>query len=83
MTTNKGGIVKQSGNDVEGYRSQKVLFQPSVRIFLQYSVKLKITVSNQADGANTCQFIDNLDRHHKVLLLLGGHCLPFDNVKIR
>ena len=24
--------------------------------------------------------IDNLDRHHKVALLLGGLCLPFDNV---
>ena len=39
MNTNKGGIVKQSGNDVEGYRSQKVLFQPNARAFLQYSVK--------------------------------------------
>ena len=28
-----------SGNDVEGYRSQKVSFQPSVLVFLQYSVK--------------------------------------------
>ena len=37
--TDKGGIVKQSSNDVEGYRSQKVLFQPNVRVFLQYSVK--------------------------------------------
>ena len=24
-------------------------------------------MSNQADGVNICQFIDNLDRHHKVL----------------
>ena len=39
MNTNKVGNVKQSGNDVEGYRSQNVLFQPSVRVFLQYSVK--------------------------------------------
>ena len=38
MNTNKGGIVKQSGNDAEGYLSQKVLFQPNVRVFLQYSV---------------------------------------------
>ena len=37
-------------------------------------------MSNQADGVNICQFIDNLDRHHKVVLLLGGLCLPFDNV---
>ena len=37
-------------------------------------------MSNQADGVDICQFIDNLDRHHKVLLLLGGLCLPFENV---
>ena len=44
------------------------------------NLKIKITVSNQANGVNICQFIDNLDRHHKVVLLLGGLCLPFDNV---
>ena len=37
-------------------------------------------MSDQADGVNICQIIDNLDRHHKVLLLLGGLCLPFNNV---
>ena len=37
-------------------------------------------MSNQAHGVNICQFIDNLDRHDKVLLLLRGLCLPFDNV---
>ena len=44
------------------------------------NLKLKITVSNQAEGVNICQFIDNLDRHDKVLLLLGGLCLPFDSL---
>ena len=44
------------------------------------NLKLKITVSNQVDGINICQFIDNLDCQHKVPLLLGGLCLPFDNV---
>ena len=46
------------------------------------NLKIKITVSNQADEVNICQFIDNLNRHHKVLLLSGGLCLPipFDNV---
>ena len=39
VNTNKGSVVKQSGNDVEGCRSQKVLFQPNRRVFLQYSVK--------------------------------------------
>ena len=38
MNTNKGSIVKQSGNDVEGCRSEKVLVQPNMRVFLQYSV---------------------------------------------
>ena len=37
-------------------------------------------MSNQADGVNICQFIDNLDRHAKVLLLPGGLRLPFGNV---
>ena len=35
---------------------------------------------NQADDVNICRFIDNLDHHHKILLLLGGLCLLFDNV---
>ena len=39
---NESSIVKQSGNDVEGCRSQKVLFQPNCNmlLFLQYSVKV-------------------------------------------
>ena len=39
MNTNKGSIVKQPGNDVEGCRSEKVLVQPNMCVFLQYSVK--------------------------------------------
>ena len=38
VNTNKGSVVKQSGIDVEGCLSQKVLFQPNMRVFLQYSV---------------------------------------------
>ena len=41
MNTNKGSIVKQSGNDVEGCRSEKVLIHPNMHIFLQYSVKFE------------------------------------------
>ena len=37
-------------------------------------------MSNQADRVNICQFIDNLNHHHKVFLLLGGLCVPFDDV---
>ena len=39
MNTNKGSIVMQSGNDVKGCRSEKVLVQPSMWVFPQYSVK--------------------------------------------
>ena len=38
--------------------------------FLWRNLKLKITVSNQADGGNICQLIDNLNCHHQVPLLL-------------
>ena len=41
MNTNKDGIVKQSGNDVEGYRFQIVLFQPNVCVFLHSVIKVK------------------------------------------
>ena len=44
VSTKKGNVVKQSGNDVEGCRSQKVLFQPNMRVFLQYSVKTRSSV---------------------------------------
>ena len=43
------------------------------------NLKFKITVSNQADGVNIRRFTDNLDRHHEVVLLLGGLCLQSDN----
>ena len=42
-------------------------------------LKLKIAQSNQRDGVYICNFITNLDRHNKVLLLLGGLVLPFDS----
>ena len=42
-------------------------------------LKFKIAQSNQTDGVYICNFITNLDRHNKVLLLLGGLALPFDS----
>ena len=44
VNTNKGSVVTQSGNDVEACRSQKVLFQPNLRVFLQYSVRLRFPI---------------------------------------
>ena len=35
--------------------------------------------SNPTGEAYTCNFIENLDGHGKVLLLLGELALPFDN----
>ena len=42
-------------------------------------LKLKIAQSNQTDGVYICNFITNLDRNNKVLLLLGGLPLPLDS----
>ena len=41
MNTNKGSIVKQSGNDVHSCKSEKVLVQPNMHTFLQCSVHLQ------------------------------------------
>ena len=35
-------------------------------------LKFKIAGSNPIDRVNFCNFIENLDGHNKVLLLLGG-----------
>ena len=42
-------------------------------------LKLKIAQSNQTDGVYICNFITNLDRNNKFLLLLGGLALPLDS----
>ena len=49
-------------------------------------LKLKIAQSNQTDGVYICNFITNLDRNNKVLLLLDGLALPLDsttNIQIK
>ena len=53
---------------------------------LRNKLKLKITQSNQTDGVHICNFITNLDRNNKVLLLLDGLALPLDsetNIQIK
>ena len=37
-------------------------------------------MSNQADGVNICQFIDNLDPSSQGTFAFRGFCLPFGNV---
>ena len=47
---------------------------------------LRIAQSNQKDGVYIRNFITNLDRNNKVLLLLGGLALPLDsktNIQIK
>ena len=43
------------------------------------NIKTRITETNPLDGTQICNFISNLDRVSKVLLLLGGLPLPFNN----
>ena len=43
---------------------------------------LKASNLNAADGTQISQFITNLDRFHKTLLLLGCLRLPFDNTTV-
>ena len=44
-----------------------------------HNVQLKITRSNPTDGIQIANFIKNLNRQNKVMLLVGGLSLPFDN----
>ena len=76
MNTNKGSIVKPSGNDVEGCRSEKVLVQPNMRVFLQYSVR----VTDQCqDQPSTLQHLsDFLNMFY--FLQFHGHSVIYDFV---
>ena len=46
------------------------------------NLKTKIISFNQTDGITISDFITNLDPHKKVLLLLGGLSLPFDDASV-
>ena len=61
-------VCKQDVESVTHFLLDCSYFKQNFRS-LWRNLKLK-SVSNQADGVNTCQFIDNLDRHHKAVLLL-------------
>ena len=43
------------------------------------NLKTEIINFNQTDGITISDFMTNLDPHQKVLLLLGGLSLPFDD----
>ena len=46
------------------------------------NLKAKIINFNQTDGITMSDFITSLDPHKKVLLLLGGLSLPFDDASV-
>ena len=43
------------------------------------NLQLKVTRSNPTDGIQIANFIKNLNRQNKVMLLVDGLSLPFDN----
>ena len=47
---------------------------------LSDNLKTKARHFNPIDGDQIVNFITNLDQHHKMLLLLEGLQLPFDNI---
>ena len=56
VNTNKGSAVKQSGNDVEGYRPEKVLFQSNMCVILKYSQALinECSISEYPSNLKAC-----------------------------
>ena len=44
-----------------------------------HNLQLKVTISHPTDGSKIANFIKNLNRQNKVMLLVGGLSLPFDN----
>ena len=46
------------------------------------NLKTKIINFNQTDGITMSDFVTNLDSHKKILLLLGGLSLPFDDTSV-
>ena len=49
---------------------------------LWHELKVKVRKSNPVDGSLISNFVDNLDQHSKMLLLLGGLLLPFDQMTV-
>ena len=47
--------------------------------FVWRNLQMKVTRSNPTDGIQIANFIKNLNRQNKVMLLVGGLCLLFDN----
>ena len=71
-------ICKQETADVTYLLLDRPFFKENVdSVWL--NIKAGITETNPLDGTQICNFISNLDGDSKVLLLLGGLPLQFDN----
>ena len=71
-------ICKEGAEDVTHFLLECPFFKDNVdSVWL--NIKTRITETNPLDGTQICNFISNLDGVSKVLLLLGGLPLPFDN----
>ena len=71
-------IGKEGTEDVTHFLLDCLYFKENVdSVWL--NIKARITKTNPLDGTQICSFIRNLDGDSKVLLLLGGLPLPFDN----
>ena len=71
--------------DLTGYHSRATtccLQQFTSYNSLWSNLKTKIINFNQTDGITMSDFITNLDPHKKVLLLLGGLSLLFDDASV-
>ena len=71
-------ICKEGTEDVTHFLLDSPFFKENIdSVWL--NIKTRITETNPLDGTQICNFISNLDGVSKVLLLLGGLPLPFDN----
>ena len=71
-------ICKQGTEDVTHFLLDCPFFKENVNS-VWLNIKAIIMETNPLDGTRICNFISNLDRDSKVLLLLGGLPLPFGN----
>ena len=66
-------------------KSHFILNCPSFKdhfALLSHKLKIKIHKSNHVDGSLISNFVDNLDQHSKMVLLLGGLPLPVDQMTV-
>ena len=71
-------ICKQGTEDVTHFLLDCPFFKQNVDS-AWLNIKARTTETNLLDGTQIFYFMSNLDRDSKVLLLLGGLPLPFDN----